>query len=198
MDYDDYVNNSDDDYSDEHDDGEDDEIYELVVAGCHAAVTYYTKYIDKQPCRNSEQTGSMWLLRCLTGNESLCRENFRMKPHVFSQLCNVLQHTYGLQHTKRIRLEESVGICLMILGHGHCNRVVQERFQHSGETIHRHFHKVLKCLNIMSMDVLKPSDPTFSAVPTHIQNSQLYWPHFKCLFHPLCNIFKFELDPFYI
>ena len=84
MDYDDYVNNSDDDYSDEHDDGEDDEIYELVVAGCHAAVTYYTKYIDKQPCRNSEQTGSMWLLRCLTGNKSLCRENFRMKPHVFS------------------------------------------------------------------------------------------------------------------
>ena len=77
MDYDDYVNNSDDDYSD-------DEIYELVIAGCHAAVTYYTKYIDKQPCRNFEQTGSMWLLRCLTGNKSLCRENFRMKPHVFS------------------------------------------------------------------------------------------------------------------
>jgi hypothetical protein len=132
MDYDDYVNNSDDDYSNEHDDGEDDEIYELVIAGCHAAVTYYTKYTDKQPCRNSEQTGSMWLLRYLTGNKSLCRENFRMKPHVFSQLCSVLQHTYGLQHTKRIRLKESVGICLMILGHGHCNRVVQERFQHSG------------------------------------------------------------------
>jgi hypothetical protein len=104
-----------------------------------------------------------------------------MKPRVFSQLCNVLQHTYGLQHIKCIRLEESVGIYLMILGDGHCNRMVQERFQHSSETIHRHFHKVLKCLNIMSMDVLKPSDPTFSAVLTHIQNSQLYWPHFKVL-----------------
>jgi hypothetical protein len=52
MDYDDYVNNSDDDYSDEHDDDEDDEIYELFVVGCHAVVTYYIKYIDKQPCRN--------------------------------------------------------------------------------------------------------------------------------------------------
>ena len=69
----------------------------------------------------------------------------------------------------------------MIFGHGHCNRVVQERFLHSGETIHGHFHKVLKCLNIMSMDVLKPSDPTFSAIPTHIQNSQLYLPHFKVI-----------------
>jgi hypothetical protein len=77
-------------------DSEDDEIYVLIVAGCHAAVTYYTKYIDKQPYRNSEQTGSMWLLHCLTSNESLCHENFRMKPHVFSQLCNVLQHAYGL------------------------------------------------------------------------------------------------------
>ena len=94
-----------------------------------------------------------------------------MKPHVFLQLCNVLQHTYGLQHTRHIRLEESVGICLMILGQGACYRMVQERFQHSSATIHRHFHRVLKCLNIMPMDIFKPSDPTFSVVPRHIEES---------------------------
>ena len=82
---------------------------------------------------------------------------FRMKPYVFLQLCNVLQHTYGLQHTKHIRLKESVNLCLMILRQGACYRMVQERFQHSGETIQRHFHKVLKHLNIMSMDIDRKS-----------------------------------------
>ena len=91
-----------------------------------------------------------------------------MKPHVFLQLRNVLQHTYELQHTRHIRLEELVGMCLMILRQRECSMLVQERFQHSSETIHRHFHRVLKRLNIMSMDILKPSDPTFSLVPRHI------------------------------
>ena len=137
------------------------------------------KYIDKQPCRDSEQTGYMCLMDCLTGNEMKCYEMFRMKPHVFLQLCNVLQHTYRLQHTRHIRLEELVGICLMILGQGECHRLVQERFQHSGETIHRHFHRILKHLNIMSMDIFKPSDPTFSAILSHIQKNPLYMPHFQ-------------------
>ncbi|KAL0006046.1 hypothetical protein SO802_013607 [Lithocarpus litseifolius] len=176
MDYNDHIDNSDEDhsYDVENDEYDDEELYDLVVAGCHVAVTYYMKYIDKQPCRDSEQTSYMWLMDCLRGNKTQCYEMFRMKPHVFLQLCNVLQHTYGLQHTRHIRLEESVGICLMILGQGACYRMVQERFQHSGETIHRHFHRVLKRLSIMPMDILKPSDPTFSdcigAIDgTHIQ-----------------------------
>ena len=48
---------------------------------------------------------------------------------------------------------ESVGICLMIFEQGACNRLVQERFQYSSETIHRHFYSILKRLNIMSMDI---------------------------------------------
>jgi hypothetical protein len=168
MHYDDYANDSDDDHSYDYDNVDDDELNELIVAECHAAVKYYIKYIEKQPCRNSKETGYKWLTCSLTGNGTTCYENFRMKPHVFFQLCNVLHHRYGLQHTKCIRLEESVAICLRILGHGTCNRLIQDRFQHFSETIQRHFHKVLKCFNQMSMDVLKPSDPTFSAVPSHI------------------------------
>ena len=104
---------------------------------------------------------------------------FRMKPHVFLQLRNVLQHTYELQHTRHIRLEELVGMCLMILRQGECNMLVQERFQHSSETIHRHFHRVLKCLNIMSIDIFKPSDPTFIVILRHIQKNPMYMPHFQ-------------------
>jgi hypothetical protein len=112
----------------------------------------------------------------MTSKGKTCYQNFRMI----------------LGHTRHIRLEESVAICLRILGHGTCNRLVQDRFQHSGETIHRHFHKVLKCLNQMSKDVIKPSNPTFSVVPSHIQNNQLYWPHFKVHFIHSIIFFKFH------
>ena len=109
--------------------------------------------------------------------------NVPKKPHIFLQLCNVLQLTYGLWHTRHVRLEELIGMCLKILGQGACNRLaynrlVQERFQHSGKTIHKHFHRVLKCLNIMLMNILKHSDPTFSVVPRHIQKNPLYMQHF--------------------
>jgi hypothetical protein len=69
----------------------------------------------------------------------------------------------------------------MTLAQGSCNRLVQERFQHSGETIHRHLHKVIKALNLIAMDLIKPSDPTFSEVLKKIRYRQLYWPHFKVL-----------------
>ena len=91
---------------------------------------------------------------------------------------------------------ESVSICLMILEQGACNRLVQERFQHSGETIHRHFHRVLKCLNIMSMDILKPSNPTFSAVPRHIQKNPLYMPHFQVFISYILSCFSYLLGLF--
>ena len=55
MDHNDYIDNSDDDHFDDVED--DDELYDLVVAGCYTAVTYYMKYINKEPCRDSEQTG---------------------------------------------------------------------------------------------------------------------------------------------
>jgi hypothetical protein len=184
MDCNDYMDYGNDDHchdNDGNDDGHDDEFYHLVFAGCHAVVAYAIKRIAKQPCRNSKETGYRWLIHTLTGNETKSHDMFRMKPRVFFQLCNVLQHTYGLQHTRQIRLEESVGICLMTLAQGSCNRLVQERFQHSGETIHRHLHKVIKALNLMAMDLIKPSDPTFSEVPKKIRHRQLYWPHFKVL-----------------
>jgi hypothetical protein len=53
MDYDDYMDYSNDDHFHDNDgnddDDSDDEFYHLVFAGCCAIVTYAIKYIDKQP-----------------------------------------------------------------------------------------------------------------------------------------------------
>ncbi|XP_030936119.1 uncharacterized protein LOC115961252 [Quercus lobata] len=69
MNYNDHIDNSDEDhsYDVENEEYDDEELYDLVAAGCHVAVTYYMKYIDKQPCKDSKQTGYMWLMDCLAG-----------------------------------------------------------------------------------------------------------------------------------
>ncbi|KAL4288076.1 hypothetical protein AHAS_Ahas19G0250000 [Arachis hypogaea] len=52
-------------------------------------------------------------------------------------------------------------------------------FQHSGETVNRHFHEVLVACLILSIKYIKPSDPKFQNVHSKIKNDQRYWPFFK-------------------
>ena len=67
-----------------------------MAVTCEATVTYFNKYINKTPCYDSKQTGWAWVRRCMEGNEKLCYNIFRMKKEVFHNLCQVLQHDYGL------------------------------------------------------------------------------------------------------
>lgn len=76
-------------------------------------------------------------------------------------------------------IEESVGIFLMTLAHGCSNRFVQEAFNHSGETIHRHFHKVLDAVLRMSVDIIKPASNYNEDTPQYILNNPRYYPYFK-------------------
>ena len=127
------------------------------------------------------QTGYEWVRYTLTGNEEKCRRNFRMSSYVFRQLCNTLRQ-YGYYGTRSVCLEESLAMTLMVLGHVEGNRMVQERFQHSGETVHRYVATVVTLLaTVMAPDIIQPADRTFRDVPEHIQHSDRYWPHFKVL-----------------
>ncbi|XP_075640673.1 uncharacterized protein LOC142612470 [Castanea sativa] len=82
-----------------------------------------------------------------------------MSSHVFRQLCNTLRTQYGYNGTKRVCLEKSVAMTLVVLGHASGNRVVQDRFQYSGETVHRHVATVVTLLaTIMAADIIKPAD----------------------------------------
>ena len=101
---------------------------------------------------------------------------------MFRQLCNTLCIKYGYDDTKRVCLEEFVAITLVVLGNGMGNRMVQDRFQHLDETVHRHVATVVTLLaTVMAADIIKPADHTFRNVPSHIRNSKRYWPHFKVL-----------------
>ena len=72
-------------------------------------------------------------------------------------------------------LEEFVAVTLVILGHAKGNRIVQDRFQHSGEAVHRHVATVVTLLtSIMAANIIKPANRTFQDVPEHIQHSDRY------------------------
>ena len=74
------------------------------------------------------QTGYEWVQYTLTGNVKKCLSTFRMSSHVFGQLCNTLRTQYGYNYIRRICLEESVAMTLVVLGHAEGNRIVHNRF----------------------------------------------------------------------
>ena len=96
---------------------------------------------------------------------------------MFRQLCNTLRTQYGYNHTKRVCLEEVVAMALVVLGNGMGNRIVQDRFQHSGETVHRHAATVITLLaTVMAADIIKPINPTFRNVSSQFTNSKTHLP----------------------
>lgn len=146
---------------------------ELVAA---AAGYYYYNSVSKQPQHSISTSGSGFMTRVLEGHDNVCRQMFRMDKHVFSKLCGTLRQRGMLRDTAGVMIEEQLAIFLNIVGHNERNRVIQERFQHSGETISRHFNNVLKAIKSLSREFLLPPPPN---TPPEIINSNRFYPYFK-------------------
>ncbi|XVF58909.1 hypothetical protein PTKIN_Ptkin07bG0103800 [Pterospermum kingtungense] len=157
---------------------------ELVAA---AAGYYYYNSITRQIRFSSSPSGSGFMNEVLEGPDDLCREMFRMDKHVFHKLCYTLRHRGMLRDTAGVMIEEQLAIFLNIVGHNERNRVIQERFQHSGETISRHFNNVLKAIKSLSREFLQP--PNIST-PPEILNSNRFFPYFKDLHFCLTPVYK--------
>ncbi|XP_052627550.1 uncharacterized protein LOC128134141 [Lactuca sativa] len=148
----------------------------------------------RTPCHTSDRTGHMFINEVLNGHPRCCYEMFRLNVPGFRQLCIDLTTNYGLQQTRKVSIEESVGIFLMTLAHGRSNRFVQEFFNHSGETIHRHFHTVLEAVLKLSADIIKP-DANYND-DEYILDKLQYYPMFKFYVFTTClkriiNVFLF-------
>ena len=77
---------------------------------------------------------------------------------------------------------EKVGIFLYIIALGASNMEVQEKFQHSGETISRYFNEVLKSfLCSLATDLIQPANPGFVNTPREIMNNPRYMPYFMVM-----------------
>ena len=86
-----------------------------------------------------------------------------MEQHVFRRLCMYFREKMLLKDSKYVSVEEQLAMFMMVIAHAHMNRVIQDRFQHSRETIHRHFRQVLIAMMLFVKDMIKP--PLLDTVP---------------------------------
>jgi len=84
-----------------------------------------------------------------------------------------------LKPSRRMSVIEKVGMFLYTLALGALNREVQERFQHSGETVSRNFNEVLCSVCLLAVDLIRPVDPEFTATPLEIAMNPRYMPQCK-------------------
>ncbi|MFQ6620247.1 hypothetical protein Gotur_000382 [Gossypium turneri] len=90
-----------------------------------------------------------------------------------------LECKYGLFPSYRISTLENVGLFVFMISLGASNRDVQEKFQHSSETLSRFFKEVLDVMDGLSRDIIRPRDPEFKEIPSQIANDTKYIPYFK-------------------
>ena len=153
-----------------------------------AIATYYYKYIYKEPCMTSLQSGQNWMTEVLNGHPIRCVNAFQMESSLFMRLCEELSLKYGLKESNRMSTIEKVGIFVYIIALGISNKDACERFQRSGETISRAFHDVLEAIYGrkkgfvgLACDLLRPKDPDFRYIPPQIANDERYMPYFKVI-----------------
>jgi hypothetical protein len=94
-------------------------------------------HAHRRPCRRSVLRGDDWVLEVLSGHPIRCYENFRMAPDVFGQIAGLVRTRIQENYRSRISIEERLAMFLYTVGQNASNRHVQERFQHSGETVSR-------------------------------------------------------------
>ncbi|XP_060200116.1 uncharacterized protein LOC132628348 [Lycium barbarum] len=99
-----------------------------------------------------------------------------MSVGCFLQLVDEMKIRGLLTDSRTLRVEEQLAIFLFTLAHNERNRVVQNRFQHSGEIISRYFNKCLKaCLHLGKQYVKQAG----RSIPQEISSNPLFYPWFK-------------------
>ena len=88
-----------------------------------------------------------------------CYNQIRMYRATFDKLCLMLDNVGGLKPTKHMLVDEQVVMFLHILAHHVKNRVIQFEFGRSGETISRHFNRVLIAMMHLQRELWKQPEP---------------------------------------
>jgi hypothetical protein len=101
---------------------------------------------------------------------------FRMEKEIFYKLVEVLRDGNLLANSREISVEEQLAMFLFCLSTNASNRTIQERFQHSGETVSRYLNIVLEAIVSLSPRFIQlPSIDT----PIQISSNPKFMPYFK-------------------
>lgn len=83
-----------------------------------------------------------------------------------------------LKDTLGVSLEEQLVMFLHTLGHNVRNRAIGSRFCRSGETVSRHFYRVLHVVCSLYKDYVTQPSAT-APTPPQIKFNRRRWPYFK-------------------
>ena len=160
----------------------------LIIAGGIMMICM-AGFRDKEPCRTSVLTGHAYTRELLNGHSIRFQEVVTMQHNTFHCLCYDLRGV-GLTDTRGVMVEEQLLTFLYIISEPVGNRNAQERFQHSGETIHRfsihaiielicrHFKRVLNSLLLLyQRSVRLPTAHT--SLSSRIADNSTFYPYFK-------------------
>ncbi|GMP48492.1 hypothetical protein CsSME_00015823 [Camellia sinensis var. sinensis] len=131
----------------------------------------------KTPYRTSILTRNAWMSELYAGHMGRFEENVCIPKEVFVALCETLVNDFGLQVTQRPHgsaVEESVAMFIHVLK-GKQNREIQERFQHSGETVSQHVHNVLTSIKEFTVVNCRPTYSQHRIYP-YVRSRQKYLP----------------------
>lgn len=152
------------------------EAYRIVV-------DYYKAYVLKVPCRTSILTERAWIAELYNGHSGRFHYELCMLKHVFTRLCVTLVNDFGLhvpEHDHGLHVEESVTTFIHVLKNLP-NQELQERFQHSDETISRHFHNVLKAMKKFTVAHCRSPANFQNRRDPYLQLQPQYLPFKDCL-----------------
>lgn len=153
---------------------DDDDLDDMMM---FAFLKKHENIIDRTACRTSMLSGKEYVREVMCGHPATCYESFRMRRHVFLNLCDKLKMMDLLQDRKDVSVEEGLAMSLRILCHSDAQRMVADRFQHSPGTVHFWFKKVLKALKAFAVTVVKPVDR--GEVQPEIRANPRWYPFFK-------------------
>lgn len=94
-----------------------------------------------------------------------CYKMFRMRPHVFEYLHDVLVQSYGLKSTDNMSSREALGMTLWMLGGPQSVVTVQIIFGRSPATVIAKFGEIIACLVKLANHNVCPKDTTYSTTP---------------------------------
>ncbi|KAL5701358.1 hypothetical protein ACHQM5_026703 [Ranunculus cassubicifolius] len=101
--------------------------------------------IDKGPFKNRDFERKQILERMFSESDRHCRDMLRMNRVSFSRLCERLEGK-GLAPSRWVGVKEQVAMFLLIVGHDTRVRFGAFTVIRSSETLHRHFHNVLRAI----------------------------------------------------
>jgi DDE superfamily endonuclease len=118
-------------------------------------------------------TGHLFVQKVMESeNSRRIRNVLRMKLEVFQFLCLELENAGGLKASRSVSIEEQVAMFLFTVGRTASNRDVQDRFQHSGETVSHYFHAVLNAINRIVPKYIQL--PSTSEIPIAITSNSKF------------------------